>query len=68
MEFLIIPILIRNFMSFPRKCCSIGQELYAVYVKKYRLEGKTEFEAQWYALESIKENTDIVFKEVDVDE
>jgi hypothetical protein len=33
-------------------------------VKKYRLEGKTEFEAQWNALESIKENTDIVFKEV----
>jgi hypothetical protein len=42
----------------------VDEELFAAYVKKYRLEGKTEFEAQWNALESIKENTDIVFKEV----
>jgi hypothetical protein len=42
----------------------IDEDLYSAYVKKYRLEGKTEFEAQWNALESVKENTDIVFKEV----
>jgi hypothetical protein len=42
----------------------VDEELYAAYVKKYRLEGKSEFEAQWNALESISENTDIVFKEV----
>ena len=42
----------------------IDEDLYAAYVKKYKLEGKSEFDAQWAALESIKENADINFKEV----
>lgn len=46
----------------------IDEELYAAYVKKYKLEGKSEFDAQWAALESIKENTDIHFKEVSADD
>lgn len=33
-------------------------------LKNNKLEGKSEFDAQWAALESIKENVDINFKEV----
>lgn len=47
---------------------AIDEELYAAYVKKYKLEGKSEFDSQWAALESIKENADIDFKEVSADE
>lgn len=46
----------------------IDEDLYTAYVKKNKLEGKTEFEAQWNALESIKENVDIKFMEVSADE
>jgi hypothetical protein len=43
---------------------AIEEDLYTAYVKKYKLEGKSEFEAQWAALEAVRENTDINFKEV----
>lgn len=46
----------------------IDEDLYTAYVKKYRLEGKNEFESQWSALETIQENVDISFKEVSADE
>lgn len=46
----------------------IDEDLYTAYVKKYKLEGQTEFDAQWSALESIQENVDISFKEVSADE
>ncbi len=46
----------------------IDENLYVAYVHKYKLEGKLEFEAQWAALEAIKENTDIIFKEVSTNE
>lgn len=44
----------------------IDEDLYTAYVKKYKLEGQTEFDAQWSALESIRENVDISFKELPV--
>jgi len=43
----------------------IDLNLYSAYVQKYKLSGMKEFDAQWAALEAIKENTDIDFKEVD---
>lgn len=46
----------------------VDEDLYVAYVKKYKLEGKTEFDAQWLALETIQENVDISFKEVSADE
>lgn len=46
----------------------IDEDLYTAYVKKYKLEAQTEFDAQWSALESIQENVDISFKEVSADE
>lgn len=46
----------------------IDIDLYSAYVHKYKLEGNNEFDAQWAALESIKENTDIIFKEVGTNE
>lgn len=46
----------------------IDTNLYMAYVQKYKLEGMEEFDAQWAALEAIKENADIGFKEVGADE
>ena len=46
----------------------IDKELYSAYIQKLKLEGKTEFEAQWTALELIRENSDINFKEVGINE
>ena len=42
----------------------IDMNLYTAYVQKFKLEGMEEFDAQWSALEVMKENTDISFKEV----
>lgn len=42
----------------------ISEELYSRYVQRYILEGSSEFEAQWKALEKLKENHDIDFWEV----
>ena len=46
----------------------IDTNLYAAYVQKFKIEGKEEFDAQWAALEAIKENADISFKEVGTNE
>ena len=46
----------------------IDTDLYTAYVQKFKLEGMEEFDAQWAALEAIRENVDISFKEVCADE
>lgn len=46
----------------------IDTDLYVAYVQKFKLEGMNEFDAQWRALELIKENSDINFEEVCVNE
>lgn len=47
---------------------SIDQELYKAYVKRFKLEDNDEFDSQWKALEAMRTNVDIFFKEVSVDE
>ncbi|MCM1091909.1 MAG: hypothetical protein NC092_03470 [Butyrivibrio sp.] len=42
----------------------ISETLYFRYVQRYIIEGYSEFEAQWKALEKLKENYDIDFWEV----
>lgn len=50
---------------FGRKRINVNRwRLVCCICKKYKLEGESEFDAQWAALESIKENADINFKEV----
>lgn len=46
----------------------IDTDLYTAYVQKFKIEGMEEFDAQWAALEAIRENVDISFKEVCADE
>lgn len=46
----------------------IDINLYTAYVQKFKLEGLEEYDAQWAALNVIKENVDISFKEMGADE
>ncbi len=46
----------------------IDINLYTAYVQKFKLEGLEEYDAQWAALNVIRENVDISFKEVGTDE
>lgn len=42
----------------------INERLYTMYIQEYVADGYTEYEAQWKALEKLKENYDIDFWEV----
>lgn len=42
----------------------INERLYSLYIQEYAADGYTEYEAQWKALEKLKENCDIDFWEV----